>query len=292
MSKYRKILSLLLLVVLPLAGCAGLSGPARNLGDTVINAEETWSGTVRINGVVTVKKGGSLTILPGTKVLFVRKDIDGDGIGDAEILVEGKLIARGTVAAPIIFSSAEEKPQPADWKYLYLDFARQADIEYIISEYAYSGIQVHFCKAKIKNSVFRHNIDGVRFSTVNIEVTGNRIYGNRHGIRYEERRSRAEVSGNDIRNNKIGIFAVTRSVDKANIHHNNIVDNDDYNAKLGIDQHHDVTLRQNWWGTTSSEKIARNFFDKKQDETLGRIRAPEPLAEPVAITLPIGIEEE
>ncbi|NIQ93419.1 MAG: hypothetical protein GWN87_03840, partial [Desulfuromonadales bacterium] len=80
-------------------------------------------------------------------------------------------------------------------------------------------------KALITNSVFRNNVDGVRFSTVNIVVRGNAIYNNRHGLRYEERRSKALVTENDIRRNKVGVFVVTRSEDQARIVRNNIVEN-------------------------------------------------------------------
>jgi len=270
------------------AGCAGLNPETeRRFGDTVISGEETWSGTVRIDGVVTVKKDGKLTIAPGTQVLFERRDVDSDGVGDGELLVEGALIARGTAVAPILFSSGEKNPQPGDWKYLYLDFARQGEVEYVISEYAFSGIQVHFCKAQIENSVFRYNVDGVRFSTVNIVVRGNAIYHNKHGLRYEERRSEALVTGNDIRENEIGIFVVTRGEDRAKITGNNILANSIYNVKLGITQHSDVTLPGNWWGLTQAEDIDATFFDQKQDEHLGRIRAPAPLAEPVKVAVAV-----
>ncbi len=278
-----RLLLVCLAGILLLSGCSIVAPPVRQLGDTIIDSAEVWAGTIRINGIVTVKKEGTLTIQPGTKILFARNDLDGDGIGDSELLVEGGLIARGTVDAPIIFTSAEEQPQKADWKYLYLDFARQAIVEHVISEYAYSGIQVHFCKASIENSVFRNNVDGVRFSTVNIVVQGNSIYNNKHGLRYEERRSKALVTGNDIHDNEIGIFVVTRSEDKAKIVRNNIVDNSDYNVKLGITQHADVTLPENWWGNLSVEEITTTFFDKKQDESLGQVRAPAPLKSPVSI---------
>lgn len=282
-----RIIYLLLTVILSvLAGCSGIIVPSaeQSFGDRVIAHDETWSGTVRIKGIVTVKKGAQLVIRPGTRVLFERIDRDGDGIGDSELLVEGAIIARGTVDAPIVLTSAAENRQPADWKYLYLDFARLAEIDYMISEYAYSGIQVHFCKALIENSIFRHNIDGVRFSTVNIVVKGNRIYRNKNGLRYEERGSTAEVTGNDIRDNEIGVFIVTRSEDKAKIVRNNIVANRRYNVKLGISQATDVTLPQNWWGEVVIDRIEQKFFDAKQDESLGRVRAPEPLSAPVELT--------
>jgi len=273
------VLALLLLLI----GCVPSAMPVVELGDTVIDDARTWSGLVRINGVVTVKKNGHLTIAPGSRIEFVRIDRDGDEIGDAELLIEGGLTAVGTPEAPIVLTSAEPTPQPGDWKYLYLDFAKNGEVEYVVSEYAYSGIQVHFCRASVKNSVFRHNIDGVRFSTVNIEVSGNRIYDNNNGLRYEERNSTAHVHHNDIRGNDTGLFVVTRSDDKALIELNNIVENRRSNVKLGLTQSGDVTLPRNWWGTTDKQEITSTFFDHRYDESLGTVRAPEPLAAPVPV---------
>jgi len=275
------ILSLFIAVLL--AGCLKPDLSVTILEDTVIDDAQTWSGVVRIRGVVTVKKSGHLTITPGTRIEFVRIDRDGDAIGDGEILIEGGVTAVGTPKAPILLTSAEKRPKKADWKYLYLDFARQGEIAYIISEYAYSGIQVHFCKASVKNSVFRHNVDGIRFSTVNIEVSGNRIYGNSNGLRYEERNSTAHIHHNDIRQNEIGLFVPTRSDDKAVIENNNIVENRRGNVQLGLSQSGDITLPRNWWGTTDEQAIAATFFDYQYDKSLGRVRAPEPLAAPVSI---------
>jgi hypothetical protein len=274
---------LLLMSALLLSGCLASRPQPLLLHDAVIDGEAVWSGEVRIHGVVTVKKSGRLTILPGTRVLFERIDRDGDGIGDSELLVEGALLARGTAGAPILFSSAEREPQKADWKFLYLNYAREALVEHIISEYAFSGIQVHFCRAKVLNSTFRHNIDGVRFSTVNIEVAGNRIHDNTHGLRYEERRSSAHIHHNEIRGNDIGIFVVTRSDDKALFEFNNVVDSRQYQVKIGIEQPGDVTFPRNWWGSADPVAIEDTFFDQKFDAALGRAHAPEPLAEPVTI---------
>jgi hypothetical protein len=266
-----------------LAGCT-LGVPAIKLKDSVIEGAVTWSGEVHIDGIVTVKKTGRLVIEPGTRVLFEPRDEDGDGIGDAELLVEGSLIARGTAEAPIFFTSAASKPKPSDWKYLYLDFARDADLDYIVSEYAYSGLQIHFCKARVTNSMFRYNVDGLRFSTVNLFAAGNRIYANRHGLRYEERGSEVVFHHNDIRENEIGVFVVTRSVDNAQIERNNIADNRQYNVKLGWQQPGDVTLPNNWWGRLSPDAITETFFDQRLDASLGTVRAPEPLTGPVNLS--------
>jgi hypothetical protein len=273
----------LLGALLLLAGACRLAPPPLpplQLGDTVISDAVTWSGEVRIRGTVTVKKEGSLTILPGSRVLFERVDKDGDNIGDAEIYVEGTLLAPGTAKEPILFSSAAATPQPADWKFLYLDYARRAELRHIIAEYAYSGVQIHFCKASVLDSEFRYNVDGVRFSTVNIEIARNRIHHNTHGIRYEERRGSGSVHHNDIVDNEIGIFVVTRSDDRTLFRDNNIVSRQ-YNIKLGLDQPGDVTFPHNWWGTSEAAAIRATLYDHEADAALGKVRTPEPLPGPL-----------
>jgi len=259
------------------SGCA-LGVVPLTLGDTVIDSETVWRGEVHIDGVVTVKKTGRLVIEPGTRVIFARRDIDGDGIGDAELLVEGALVAIGTPEAPIVFTSGAAQPQRSDWKFVYLDFAREAVVDHAVFEYAFSGLQVHFCKATVTNSVFRYNVDGLRFSTVKILAAGNRMHDNVHGLRYEERRSEAYLHHNDIRDNDIGIFVVTRSEDQARIEHNNITGSRLYNVKLGLQQPHAMTLPHNWWGTVDQAAIEQTFFDRRADDSLGQVSAPLPLA--------------
>lgn len=266
-----------------LASCT-LGAPSLKLKDDVIENTVTWSGEVWIDGIVTVKKSGHLIIEPGTRILFAPRDVDGDGIGDAELLVEGSLTARGTARDPIIFTSAADQPKPADWKYLYLDFARDVELDYIVSEYAYSGLQVHFCRARVTNSIFRYNVDGLRFSTVNLFAAGNRMHDNQHGLRYEERGSEAIIHHNDIQDNEIGIFVVTRSTDRAQIKENNITGNRQYNVKLGWQQPGDVTLPNNWWGSLTPDAVKETFLDRKIDVSLGHVSAPEPLTGPVKVS--------
>ncbi len=286
----RPLFPTLLLLLLTACSLPSPAPPVLELEDAVIRDEQVWGGEVRIRGIVTVKKEGRLTILPGTRVVFAPLDRDGDGIGDGELLVEGALVARGTAAQPILFTSGAEKPKKADWKFLYLDFAREAQIEYLISEYAFSGVQIHFCKARVANSVFRYNIDGLRFSTVNLEATGNLIHDNTHGVRYEERRGTAHLHHNTIRDNDIGIFPVTRGEDRSLFEYNNITGSRQYQVKLGLEQAGDVTLPRNWWGSNDPAVIESSFFDHRFDATLGRVSAPQPLAAPVAPAGPAGVK--
>lgn len=273
----RRYVFILLLI---LTGCTAVRPPLE-LADTVIADRQVWQGEVRIRGVVTVKKDGHLTILPGTRVVFEAFDRDGDGVGDGELLVEGGVIARGTAQAPIVFTSGAAQPKPADWKYFYLDFAREGEIAHIVSEYAYSGVQIHFCRATVTDSEFRFNVDGLRFSTVNLVAAGNRMHHNTHGVRFEERRSQAQLHHNDIRDNDIGLFVVTRSDDAAVIEYNNIAGNRQYNVKMGLEQPTGVTLPRNWWGSADPAAIEQAFFDGRRDPSLGRVHAPQPLDGPV-----------
>ncbi len=76
----------------------------RYVGGTTLTTE-TWSGTVIVTGDVTVAAGQTLTISPGTQVLFVRADVaPPDGTGDYALLVDGTLQVNGTASAPVIFS--------------------------------------------------------------------------------------------------------------------------------------------------------------------------------------------
>ena len=273
----------LLIMVLCLGGCLG-TAPVQVLhlrGETVIDGAASWSGEVQVEGRVIVTRTGHLTIAPGSRIAFVPYDEDGDGIGDGELLVEGGLSAVGTAAQPIRFTSAAAQPQPADWKYLYLDFADASELAHVISEYAYSGVQVHFCRASIRDSEFRYNVDGVRFSTVNLELAYSDIHDNTHGIRYEERRGEAHVHHNNIRANDIGIFAVTRAEDRSRFEFNNLAGNYYYSVKMGHTQNHDITLPRNWWGTTDAASVAATLLDVRVDPALGRVHVREPLTAPV-----------
>ena len=210
------------------------------------------------------------------KLIFSKNDTDADGIGDSELFIEGEFVARGTEDRPILLTSADPDPKPGDWKFLYLDYARNVEIEHLISEYAYSGVQVHFCRANIAFSEFRYNVDGVRFSTANINLKNSYLHHNRHGIRYEERGGRGVVQHNQISDNEIGIFAVTRNKGQTLFEQNDIVNNAPYQVKMGIQQAAALDFPRNWWGDVSGLS-AETVFDQARDRSLGLVTGTEPL---------------
>lgn len=283
----RAAASILLGVVLGLAGCAGPGGVSAGakaqgagLPMRALAADETWSGTVEIRGSVVVPKGVTLTILPGTVVRFARIDVDGDGIGDSELYVEGDVVARGTGDRPILFTSASGDPAPRDWKYLFINLSRNSVLSHCISEYAFSGVQIHFSRAEVRDCLFRRSVDGLRFSTVAGTFADNRMTENVYGVRYEERNSRAVLSGNDITGNKVGIFCVTESSGRVVIRGNRIHGNSDYGFKLGNRQRADIPAQGNWWGTSDPRAIRAALFDKAMEPELGRVLFEPFLSEP------------
>jgi len=265
-------------VVLLLAGCAG--APRQPVGSApgekalpvrAVAGGETWSGEIRVRGSVVVPKGAILTILPGTVVRFEKIDVDGDGIGDSELYVEGTLVAEGTVERPILFTSAEEAPAPRDWKYLFINLSRKTVLSHCISEYAFSGVQVHFSRASISRCWFRNCVDGLRFSTAEGTFERNRMTGNVYGVRYEERNSKVILTRNDITGNKVGVFCVMESPGKITIRENRIHGNDDYDFKLGNRQRADIPAQGNWWGSSDPQAIRARIFDRRMEPELGTV---------------------
>ncbi len=244
-----------------------------------IGGETVWEGRVVVDRIVVVRTGGHLTIRPGTQVLFRRLDWDGDGIGDAELTVEGRLTAVGSPEAPILFASAESDPRPGDWKYLMVNFSPGAELAYARVAHAFSGLQVHYSPARVWRAEFTRNVDGVRFSTARLSVTQSWLHGNTHGVRFEERGHAAELADNEISDNEVGIFAVTECRDRSRFVANNLRRNRTA-VKLGWEQRRDLTFPGNHWDP------APEVLDRRIDPTLGAVDLEPRLPLPVAVDLP------
>jgi hypothetical protein len=242
--------------------------------------DETWRGEVRIRGSVVVPRGVTLTVEPGTVVRFEKIDVDGDGIGDSELYVEGSLLAEGAPGRPIVFTSAEKEPAPRDWKYLFVNLSARTVMRHCVSEYAFSGVQIHFSRATVSRCLFRNCVDGLRFSTAEGVFSRNRMTGNVYGVRYEERGSSAALERNDITGNKVGIFCVMESAGRVAIRENRIHGNADYDFKLGNRQKGDVPAPGNWWGSPDAGAIRARIFDRGAEPDLGRVLFEPFLREP------------
>ncbi|HPL46477.1 MAG: T9SS type A sorting domain-containing protein [Prolixibacteraceae bacterium] len=76
------------------------NGQFTRAGGVHIAADETWSGIVKLDGWVFVDAGATLTILPGTLIRATNKSV-------LSIERGGKIMAAGTKAQPIVFTSLQ-----------------------------------------------------------------------------------------------------------------------------------------------------------------------------------------
>jgi len=214
------------------------------LHDQTFNKDQTWSGTVVIDGVVQFAPEATLTVMPGTVVKFTKTDTDGDGIGENEIYVQGRIIAKGTDDRPITFTSAEEKKRPGDWGALNIMVSEGKEnvLDHCIIEYGYRGFHMHFSKGVLSNCKLRHNYLGVQcqdseltisgceitdnkgavvFKDSKLKITGNRISDNYWGIRFLY--GEAEITGNTLTGNLIN--GITLRENKARLSGNTLAGN-------------------------------------------------------------------
>ena len=84
-------------------------------------------------------------------------------------------------------------------------------MEYCKFEYAFSGLQVHYSTATVRNCIFTNNFEGMRFSTTDVIIEHNDFIDNFFGIRYEAHGSRTTVTKNTFKDNEQTFFPVQKS---------------------------------------------------------------------------------
>lgn len=265
---------ILLLIVWIITGCSpallrpeSVSAPL-NLRQTGISVDTTWSGRVVIDGQLKVFKGATLTISPGTDIIFIRRDDDKDGLGDGTLIVEGSLQAIGTASQPIRFYSASDTPQQGDWLEIRVDFSKETHLRYCDIRDSAHGLHAHFTKAVVEDSHIHRNIDGCRLGQGNFIFRRNLIEEN-EGKGLNFRNSTIEITDNIIRHNGAGIF-LFETDRPPTIEHNNIYAND-FNLRLGDFFHRDLQIGRNWWGSSDPNRVSTLIYDAENDATIGRV---------------------
>jgi len=281
-------------ISVPLSGrAAGDQSPASDqtlyLLGQVIKTDTTWSGTIVIEGVVVIGRAATLTIAPGTAIRFKKIDRDHDNIGDSELRILGGIIAEGTADNPITFASAEANPAPRDWSYLLIyTSGRPNRINFCEFRHGFSGLQVQFSTASVKNSLFTDNNEGLRFGRADLDVENNRFSANNIGVRFTRMEGPVIIRHNEITKNKIGIFLVPSgqnirdffkpdrsgrawNTGRLEVSGNNIYDNLAYNLSLGEKQLWNLDMTGNYWGSDRDELIEAKIFDRHRDDSLGKV---------------------
>jgi hypothetical protein len=176
----------------------------RRYQDEVFRGDTIWQGRIEVSGVIRVPEGSRLFILPGTIVEFYKKDTTGSGIGENGLLIQGRLIAKGTPGNPILFRSAEKNKRAGDWDAINIMNSAGAQnlIENCRVEHAYRGLHFHFSHVGLYNSVLTNNYRGIQFQESLVSLRGNQLYGNKSGM--QGRDSDVTLTDNEIFANTMG----------------------------------------------------------------------------------------
>lgn len=262
---------IILLIALLLSACVTTPQKSETLllqGDVVLSKDTIWQGKVLIDGQVTVARGVWLRLRPGTDVRFVRKDNDRDGLGDATIIVKGRLTARGTEKKPVRFASAQPDPAPGDWLEIRSDFARKLEFDWCEFRDSAYTLHAHFTQGYLRNSRIHHNIDGTRLGRSEFVIENNLIEHN-SGKAVNFRDSAVTVRANIIRDNRVGIFLFQKP-GSSDISQNNLYRNG-RNLQVGDFFVADITLSDNWWGSSSLAQIQSSIHDQDDDPNIGKV---------------------
>jgi len=177
---------------------------SRRYQDEVFRGDMVWQGRIEVAGTIRVPQGSRLIIMPGTIVEFLKKDTNGDGIGENGLMIQGRLVAKGTREEPIVFRSAEKDKSMGDWDSInIMDSAvGQNLIENCLIEHAYRGLHFHFSNVAVYDSHITENYRGIQFQESQVDMKGNYLYGNKSGV--QGRDSDLLFTSNTLQNNYVG----------------------------------------------------------------------------------------
>jgi hypothetical protein len=229
----------------------------------VIGHDTTWSGEVRVTEPVSVEKGATLRILPGTTVLLSGEDRDRDACEDGYIQVFGELLVEGEPGRPVRFGRLQ--PEKA-WREIFLKDAR-ASIRGAVFEGAVWGLHVHDGDVRIEDSVIRGNEGGARMKGVGVAIRGCEIRGNGIGLRFWD--GGPSVSASVIEENGVGLFY--RDGTGGGKINGNRIRNRDWDVKVGDWATGDLDLSGNFWGPAtgpSREPRVRDYRERRDSGTI------------------------
>lgn len=265
-------------VSFPIGANVSLSAEKKVWSSEEIDKETVWSGEMVVKTPVTVKKGATLKILPGTKVEFDVPDTD-HGKADHKhedsenswVFVQGKVVAKGEPDRRIIFTSARDMSAHGDRDAFTVIEAEGAEFANVVFEKAGWAVHLHDTPgALFSDSIFRNNYGGVRFKGDGVTFSGNLFENNRIGVRAIAAKG-AAFTKNEFRENMTGIF-LREEITSPIITGNKFADTE-YDIKLGEEQKNDVSALGNEW--KAKGRLAEAIYDGADSEGVGRVITEE-----------------
>lgn len=183
--------------------------PDRLYRDVVLDEDTTWRGEVAVEGSLTVPPQTTLTVEPGTIVRF-RRTAAGAGNGPV-LLVQGRLVVRGTAESPVRFASAFAEPLAGDWEgVVFLGSEKRNSLDHCRIEGAAVGVEAAFSSLAFRQVVFAGCGTGTRLRSSVVSVEGGAAEGCSVGIELEG--SEADILDLHLRGNHRGIVAQDSSL--------------------------------------------------------------------------------
>jgi parallel beta-helix repeat protein len=278
--------ALLLLAILLPAGCASTHRvpgfPAGAPETLYIETDTAWSGDVHVAGVVHVRKSATLTILPGTRVLFAKRTFpqaadSHEGFVGPGIRVDGRIVAAGTEETPVLFTS-EGTAAPGSWDKILFTFSEGNRFEHCVFEGARYAFHSHFSGIEVRDCVFRDNEEGVRLGTSRVRIEDSVFTRNLvRGINFRECRN--TIRRNLVYGNGDGIFLHSKTEDSV-VRENTIYGNRHFNLRLGDLHTGDIDVSGNWWGAGDEDAVRWTIHDGATTPGVGAARIAPVLARP------------
>jgi hypothetical protein len=235
----------------------------------VIDRDAVWEGEVRVTEPVTIGKGATLTIRPGTVVLLSGEDRDRDGCADGYVLVFGDLRVEGEKDRPVSFRGlAAGKP----WQEIFFKDARAA-IRHAVFEGAAWALHIHDGDVLIEDTVLRGNGGGARMRGSGAVFTRCVISGNGIGLRFWD--GGPKVTASAIEGNETGLF-YRDGAGGGKINGNRIA-NREWDVKIGEWAAGDLDLSGNFWGAWDGMGTPGRVRDYRERKDAGKIVSDRPL---------------
>ena len=271
-----------ILALLLASSCAHLREGARSPRILEVDRDTAWSGEVRVDGIVHVRKGATLTILPGTRILFSDRRFgtadEHEGFFAPGIRVEGRIIAEGTEEAPIRFASAREPAVPGSWDKILFSFSAGNRFFHCTFEGARYAFHAHFSQIDVRECLFRENVEGVRLGASRVTIEDSVFTRNElRGINFRECRN--EIRGNLVFGNGDGIFLHSKDSPSV-IRGNAIYGNRGWNLRMGDLHAEGIDVSGNWWGSAREEEAREGIYDGTRLPGIGTARISPVLARP------------
>ena len=181
---------------------AAVPAAARLYREVTLTEDITWRGEIAVEGSVTVAPQTTLTLEPGTVVRF-RRTVAGVDRSPV-LLVQGRIVARGNEAAPVLFASAFADPLAGDWQgIVLLATEKKNSFEHSRIEGAIIGLDAAFSSVTLKETSFRACAIGGRFQDSVFALTGGGASGCGLGVELDE--SEADIREASFRGNGSGV---------------------------------------------------------------------------------------